>query len=828
MKQLFWILEIFFTLACFLSDDFWASFWAANIIGIIPVMIIAFAINKTKSTLKNNKNPIVKKSEKAIKLLKLLYKCKQSGTLKDIENLKSSIETNIKNNGSGAEFFDLNFIIAKIYNYMDDKDNTNDSFEKVLNIIKKFDYSELCKIVDKYLEKERFQDAVCLYTYILEGEKCNTLNNIQSVPDIYYKRAIAYLGLKQYYYKNLAIEDLNTAKEKAEYVYEMFDNIPENYLTEKLEKYNLKLDEITGKQENITIDSPYLIKEDEILESKTENEKTTIETEENKTIEEPVNYGLQAYEKACKLMNKKDYESAIESFLTAFQYNVNTVEALRNLANAEKCLGNFQSAISYYKDVLKEEPNDAIAYNNIGNIYFQMKKYDEAFNAYNKAIEIDNNFDIAITNREKIVKMREKEQQKKADLLYKQARNDFNCKDYNKAKENIIFAIQLYNAQKYKTLELRINKCLENIESLYNNAILLINTGTTVKNYQTALKMLKKVIVLNPNGEQEYSLELEKINNYIKIQKLVDLGFLSEAKQLIQKLQKVLNDKKLETFSAHIENIQKQAEDLYNKTQKYIEENNLKKAKNCIQSALKIDKCNKYKKLSDKIIVEFNADKYYRSYLKNLDKKHYIEALSLINKALEIIPKKAIYNNALKEITPIVANMYFQDGQNFLEQQNYEKAIELFNNSITLDSANLSYSTAFNTAVEENNKRQANAFYQNSLNNMKNGNFELAISNIQKALDIYPNSEKYQNVMEKANNRMVDITTCNKGAILTLDGFDEEKTEQFLQDRKIMKWYDIESFAKYFNLEPHEQILISDRLIFPLKPHIKQGRTIDI
>ena len=47
MNQLFWILEIFFTLACFLSDDFWASFWAANIIGIIPVMIIAFAINKT-------------------------------------------------------------------------------------------------------------------------------------------------------------------------------------------------------------------------------------------------------------------------------------------------------------------------------------------------------------------------------------------------------------------------------------------------------------------------------------------------------------------------------------------------------------------------------------------------------------------------------------------------------------------------------------------------------------------------------------------------------------------------------------------------------------
>ena len=49
-----------------------------------------------------------------------------------------------------------------------------------------------------------------------------------------------------------------------------------------------------------------------------------------------------------------------------------------------------------------------------------------------------------------------------------------------------------------------------------------------------------------------------------------------------------------------------------------------------------------------------------------------------------------------------------------------------------------------------------------------------------------------------------------------------------MQDRKIMKWYDIESFAKHFNLQPHEQILLADRLIFPLKPHIKQGRTVDL
>ncbi len=826
-KKVFWILEIFFILSCFFNDDLWVNFWAVNIVIAIPTVII-WNFNRNEPS-KNNKELKVKKSEKDIKLLKLLCKCKQEGTLKDIENLKNSIEKNIKNNGSDTEFFDLNFIIAKIYNRMNDKENTNKSFEKVISIIKNFNHIELGKIADKYIEKERFQDAISLYTYILEDDIHINTDNIHIVPDIYYKRAVAYLELKHNYYKNLAIEDLNTAKEKAKYIYEMFDNISENDLNEKLNKYNLKLGEITGKQETLTIDDTHMsVKNDVPLEIKTEEKEVVFDTEENKTIE-PINYGIQAYEKACKLMNKKDYVSAIELFLTAFLNNVNTVDSLRNLARAEKCLGNLESAINYYKDVLNEEPNDAIAYNNIGNIYYQMKNYDEAFNAYSKAIEIDNNFDIAITNREKIIKIHEKEQQKKAEVLYEQARKDFIYKDYANAKQNILKAIQIYNAPKYLTLEQKINKNIENIESLYNNAILLMNTGTTVENYQAALKMLKKVIELNPNCTKEYSIESDRITCYMGIQDLINSGNITEAKRLIQKATtKYTNDKKIENFNKDIENIQQQAENLYNETLKYIDENNFEKAKNCIQTALKIDNLGKYKKLSEKIIVELNAEKYYKLFLKELDKQHYIEALSLINKALDIIPKKAIYKNALKEITPIVANMYFQNGQKFLEKQDYEKAIESFNNAITLDSTNLSYYEPLSIAVDKNNQIKANYFYSNSLNYLKNGNFEFAVSDIQKALDIYPDNETYKDVLEKANNRMVDITTCNKKALLTLEGFDKEKAEQLMRDRKIIKWYDIESFAKHFNLQPHEQILLADRLIFPLKPHIKQGRMIDL
>lgn len=822
MKKILIIFEIVIILGSLFSDDFWASFLAGNVILEMPLLIPYIIFLSIKN--KKKQEPQVDKFEKILD--DILAKCKQKGSLEDIKTLKSLIEQNIRTHSSSIEFLELFFTIAKVYNFLSDSQNSIKYFDKVKEITSYLNYEELSKAASNRIKNNDFYSAVFFYTYILLHNK---VQNNKDIPEIYYNRAIAYLGLKQNYYKNLAVEDLNIAIEKVKYVYEMFDNIPEKYLTEKLEKYSLKLDEITGKQENITVDVQYPIKEDEILETKTENELVTFDTEENKTIEEPVNYGVQAYEKACKLMNKKDYESAIEYFLTAFQYNVNTVDSLRNLAKAEKCLGNFQSAINYYEDVLKEESNDAIAYNNIGNIYYQMKKYEEAFSAYSKAIEIDNNFDIAITNREKIMKMREREQQKKADLLYEQARKDFNYKDYNNAKQNILQAIQLYNAQKYKTLKIRIDKSIENIESLYNDAVLLINTGTTVENYQTALKMLKKVIVLNPNSEKEYTLELEKVNNYIKIQELIDLGNLSEAKQLIQKLQKnSLDDKKLETFNTYIGNMQKQTEDLYTKTQKYIEENNFEQAKICIQSALDIDNDDKYKKLLNKIGIELASGKYYKSYIGELAKKHYIEAFSLINKALEINPKKVIYKKALKDVAPLAANKYFQNGQKFLEQKNYKKAIDSFNDAITLDSGNLSYYEQLEIANSNNHKQITETFYKNSLRNLKNGNFEDAIVNIQQALEIYPDNEEYKEILEKANNRIVDIKTCNKEAILTLDGFNEEKAEQFINDRKFMNWYDLESFANHFNLQPHEMVMIEDRLIFPLKPQVKKGRPVDI
>lgn len=78
-------------------------------------------------------------------------------------------------------------------------------------------------------------------------------------------------------------------------------------------------------------------------------------------------------------------------------------------------------------------------------------------------------------------------------------------------------------------------------------------------------------------------------------------------------------------------------------------------------------------------------------------------------------------------------------------------------------------------------------------------------------------------------NSEINLQTCSKKEILTLDGFTENKAKKFIKERNNgQMWYDIDSFVKEFEIQPHEMIAIQDRIIFPAKPKNKYGRRIDI
>ncbi|CCY25582.1 uncharacterized protein BN676_02159 [Brachyspira sp. CAG:484] len=92
-------------------------------------------------------------------------------------------------------------------------------------------------------------------------------------------------------------------------------------------------------------------------------------------------------------------------------------------------------------------------------------------------------------------------------------------------------------------------------------------------------------------------------------------------------------------------------------------------------------------------------------------------------------------------------------------------------------------------------------------------------------------AEKIKKVHENGGtyfNGIVDLNICSKEDLIGLDGFNEYKAQEFIRLREQGKvYYDIETFANDFNLQPHEMIMIQDRLIFPKKPAPKSGRTID-
>lgn len=238
MQKFLIIFEIVIILGSLFSDDFWASFFAGNVVLEIPLLIpyIIFRFIKNKKT-QNNKNAEIEKE-----IDKILQKSKQDGSLGDIENLKNLVEQNIKTNGSSIEFLELNFAIAKLYNIRVETEKAKEYFNKVKNILSRLNYQDICFLAKKSTDEKDFHDAVFFYTYIL---LYNKVKDIKEIPEIYYNRAIAYQGLNQVSYKDKAIDDLKTAITKTNEISDSLSYIEvEAFLEGKVDKYNFKIGEI--------------------------------------------------------------------------------------------------------------------------------------------------------------------------------------------------------------------------------------------------------------------------------------------------------------------------------------------------------------------------------------------------------------------------------------------------------------------------------------------------------------------------------------------------------------------------------------------------------
>jgi tetratricopeptide (TPR) repeat protein len=88
---------------------------------------------------------------------------------------------------------------------------------------------------------------------------------------------------------------------------------------------------------------------------------------------------------------KEEHPDAIADFTQAIKLNHNDAKAYNNRGNAYYELKDYQKAIADYSQALKLNPNEADAYYNRGLAYDELKDYQKAIADYNQALKLNPN-----------------------------------------------------------------------------------------------------------------------------------------------------------------------------------------------------------------------------------------------------------------------------------------------------------------------------------------------------------------------------------------------------------------------------------------------------
>ena len=110
----------------------------------------------------------------------------------------------------------------------------------------------------------------------------------------------------------------------------------------------------------------------------------------NQILKKKQNY-LVFYNFGLLQIQKKNYSEAVSNFKKSFELNINFFPAQHHLAMAYTEIEDYNSAIESYKKLLKidsiSNQNLALIYNNLGNVYSSIKKFDLAYSYLLKAIK---------------------------------------------------------------------------------------------------------------------------------------------------------------------------------------------------------------------------------------------------------------------------------------------------------------------------------------------------------------------------------------------------------------------------------------------------------
>ena len=122
---------------------------------------------------------------------------------------------------------------------------------------------------------------------------------------------------------------------------------------------------------------------------KEKNYKGVIESGLKLLKKNPKNYQL-VYSIGLSYVNLQNYTEA-EKYFDKLLYDQKKPELFYIQANIHKQLKKYDSAINYFEEAIRLNPNFSEAYNNLGNIKKRIGKIDEAINCFEKAIQLKEN-----------------------------------------------------------------------------------------------------------------------------------------------------------------------------------------------------------------------------------------------------------------------------------------------------------------------------------------------------------------------------------------------------------------------------------------------------
>ena len=95
-----------------------------------------------------------------------------------------------------------------------------------------------------------------------------------------------------------------------------------------------------------------------------------------------------SFHKGNNALFTKQYKKAIEHYLKTVQYRPNDAHAFNNLGNAYKEIGNYTDAINCYNRAIFIKPDYASAHYNLGIVYQKINEFDTALESYRQAARL--------------------------------------------------------------------------------------------------------------------------------------------------------------------------------------------------------------------------------------------------------------------------------------------------------------------------------------------------------------------------------------------------------------------------------------------------------